>query len=181
MSLNALFNEWFYYDETSPSCLKWKKDKYSGVNLCSIRIKKDSDAGCKGVNYYEIRLNRKLYYAHHIIHILCLGIPKGIVDHVNGNQLDNRISNLRDIPKKLNSRNRNMSSNNSSGTTGVEFLTHKQSYRARWIESGKTCSKSFSVKNLGDELAHLCAVEYRDKMIRLLNLKGYGYTERHGK
>lgn len=41
-------------------------------------------------------------------------------------------------------------------------------------------SRSFSIIKYGDELAFLCACEWRDKMIRILNSQGYGYTERHG-
>ena len=45
---------------------------------------------------------------------------------------------------------------------------------------GRNRTKNFSSRKYGDELAFLAATEWRDKMIKLLNSKGAGYTKRHG-
>lgn len=39
------WTEYFIYDETSPSCLRWKNDIYSGLNYSILRIKAGTPAG----------------------------------------------------------------------------------------------------------------------------------------
>jgi hypothetical protein len=49
--------------------------------------------------------------------------PVGVIDHINGNSLDNRWLNLRDVSKGENQRNRHrLQRNNTSGYAGVTFV-----------------------------------------------------------
>jgi len=54
-----------------------------------------------------------------------------VVDHANGNTLDNRKLNLRICPQLKNSQNRAMSKNNSSGYKGVNWNDITQRWHAR--------------------------------------------------
>lgn len=180
-----LINEWFYCDSTSPTGLRWKKSRYSGNNKQIISANKHSIAGGKNLDGYSVRLGKNRYKAHRVVWLLCHGLISDdlVIDHINGNPFDNEIKNLRLVERKLNSRNLKKNINNKSGHSGVSLSVTRNEYhwRAQWYENRKKKSKSFSVNKYGNELANLLAVEYRDKMIRLLNLKNYNYSERHGK
>jgi hypothetical protein len=47
--------------------------------------------------------------------------PSGKLDHINGNRLDNRISNLREVTDLQNAQNKAILPSNTSGICGVSF------------------------------------------------------------
>ncbi len=57
--------------------------------------------------------------------------PSSLVDHEDGNTLNDRIGNLRDVSSAKNSQNMRMHPGNKSGVTGVHW--HKQ--RGKWVAS----------------------------------------------
>lgn len=59
------------------------------------------------------------------------------VDHINGDTLDNRKSNLRVVTHGENMRNQKMRINNSSGYKGVSWHTVRDKWRARVHFEGK--------------------------------------------
>ena len=113
-------------------------------------------------------------------------IPDGfVVDHIDGNSLNNKIENLRIVTKEKNARNLKKRQDNKSGVTGVRFHTDKRCratyWKARFHDlDGKHICKYFSVEKIGNDEAFRLACEWRAEQIRLLNEQGAGYTERHG-
>jgi hypothetical protein len=66
-------------------------------------------------------------YLHHLI----LPCPTGyVIDHINGNGLDNRKENLRICTNQENSFNHDISKNNTSGYTGVSLRKKSGKFRA---------------------------------------------------
>ena len=108
--------------------------------------------------------------AHRVAWLLHYGEwPSGHIDHVNGNRLDNRILNLRDVVNAENARNAAMTSRNTSGVNGVYL--HKQ--------TGKWCAQiSAFGKNVGLGLF----TEKRDAVIaRKAAERVLGYHPNHGR
>lgn len=65
------------------------------------------------------------------LHRFIMGEPLGkVIDHINGNKLDNRRCNLRLCSTQENVRNARRSKNNTSGHTGVSYRPKRKSYRA---------------------------------------------------
>jgi hypothetical protein len=70
-------------------------------------------------------------YAHRVAWALHHGVwPSGEIDHIDGDRLNNRISNLRDVPKTTNAKNKGKSSKNTSGYNGVYFNKAAQKWQA---------------------------------------------------
>ena len=91
-----------------------------------------------------------------------------IVDHRDGNGLDNRKKNLKDGSGGVNQNNMTLLKTNTSGTNGVEFHKRDKSWIAKWKENGATRSIAFSIKKYGsDEKAKQKAIEYRQAMNKI--------------
>lgn len=179
------FKDYFYYDETSPSCLRWKVNRCGGPGNSTIVVFAGSVAGhLNKAGYWKVTLNGKGYAVHRIIWSIFYGnIPKKLkIDHKNKNSSDNKINNLRKVTQAINCRNSKKRKTNTSGNTGIYF---KQQYIAQywvafWRENGKTCHKTFKVSEFGFIGAKELAIAYRKSQIERLNRNGAGYTDDHG-
>ena len=82
--------------------------------------------------YRVIRLKGFRYRSHRVIWFMVNGSwPKGQIDHINGDRLDNRIENLRDVPHVKNQKNMKVARNNSSGFTGVSLCFTAGKWKAQ--------------------------------------------------
>lgn len=185
------WNEYFYYDETSPTCLRWKVDRHSGRSYKTVKIRAGSVAGS---NVFKnevprgsrVMFNWKTLGVHRIIWEMQVGpIPKGkVIDHLDGNPHNNKLENLACKTLGENSRNKKQQHNNTSGVTGVSYMQNGVGNRYVMAScrnlDGTPRVKCFSIDKLGETLAFEMAVAHRKVMIEELNAQGAGYTERNG-
>lgn len=79
-------------------------------------------AGTIGKNgYHIITICNRRYLAHRILWKLITGSEPQEIDHINGNRLDNRFSNLRECSHRQNGFNQSKHVNNVSGHKGVHW------------------------------------------------------------
>ncbi len=88
--------------------------------------------------YLTVRVIRINYSTHRIIWKLCTGAdPIEMIDHIDGDKLNNKIDNLREASVIENGRNRKISKNNKLGIKGVHYDSTTGKYRASISYGGK--------------------------------------------
>lgn len=70
---------------------------------------------------WQVRVDGRVYKAHRLAWFWTYGEwPKGQIDHIDGNPLNNRLGNLRDVSVSVNQQNmKRAKSNNKTGFLGV--------------------------------------------------------------
>jgi hypothetical protein len=113
---------------------------YNKFTRASMSLK-DQKVGNLSAGYLKTSINGKNERIHRIIYIMHHGhIPK-IIDHINGNKLDNRIENLREVTITQNSLNSKKLITNTSGIKGVSWKKDIKKWIVRIPVNGKR--KSF--------------------------------------
>jgi hypothetical protein len=165
-----------YYSETSPSGLRWKEARASNAL-------KDSVAGAYSATGWAFKINGKRTATARIVAILHgMEIDGLVIDHIDGNTNNNKVSNLRAISSKHNACNTKKRKDNTSGVHGVSFHAKKKAWVAQWSElNGQRGQKWFAISKHGLLPAFALAYQWREQKIKELNEQGAGYTERHGK
>lgn len=92
------------------------------------------------LKYRQIKINGKLYLAHRLAFLYMdnLDVSESwVVDHTDGDGLNNAWSNLRMVNRKLNAENIRMYRNNTSGHMGVSWNKSSGKWLARIGHNGK--------------------------------------------
>jgi len=123
-----------------------------------------TEAGCVvkyGPNlcYKQVQVDKSLQLAHRLAWFYVFGEWPEFIDHANGNGLDNRIANLRPATKQLNSANRGLPANNTSGYKGVVWFKRKQKWMARIKVNGKGIHLGYFTDKEEAALAYIKAAE----------------------
>jgi len=110
---------------------------FTRLKTVAGNAKKGDIAGFKqgnncGKTYLAVTLNMKLYLLHRLAWLYVHGeFPKDQIDHINGNGVDNRISNLRDANPSINHMNMRKPSTNTSGIVGVYWAKREGKWNAK--------------------------------------------------
>lgn len=110
--------------------------------------------------YLRVKINQKGYLIHRLIYLAHHGHLPQMIDHINGNPLDNRIENLREATSCENQYNAKVRKDNYSGIKGIGWNKNKKKWIVRIRINGVR-------KTLGAfedlELAELVILEARNK------------------
>jgi hypothetical protein len=121
-----------------------------------------------GKKYITVHISGKSYLAHRIIWKLLHGYDPDEIDHINGNGLDNKLSNIREVDRKENCKNQKRKTTNKSGVCGVIYREDQK----KWTASIRVDDKQ---KHIGSY------IDFNEAVLARLNAeKIYGYHERHG-
>jgi len=87
------------------------------------RARAGAEAGSmSGTRYRQVEVENCGYLVHRVAWLLSTGAwPVHGLDHINGDRLDNRLTNLRDVPQRTNARNAANNRRNKSGVSGVWY------------------------------------------------------------
>lgn len=114
---------------------------FTWIRDVANNVKAGSLAGYVGkTGYRVIRIGKRNYKAHRLAWLYFYGVwPDDDIDHKDGDRDNNRIANLRDVVRQVNSQNqRSPAKKNGTGKLGVSLTgSRKNPYRAAIWVSGK--------------------------------------------
>ena len=95
--------QYFKYKDGTLWKTAWQRSDGKSYQARIVSVKNNTSTG-----YCKIGFNNKTEYYHRVVWILANGdIPDGfVIDHINGDKLDNRLENLRAVPHYINSNNK---------------------------------------------------------------------------
>ena len=119
-----ILNELLEYDKSTGNLFQKKKRP---------KIQVGTLAGAVTPNGYRyIQLFGRKYASHRLVWLMEHGkFPDMFIDHIDGNKLNNHISNLREVSNKQNTENRGVQKNNKLGRKGVSFNKKLKKYVAQ--------------------------------------------------
>jgi len=132
----------------------WKFNK-------SKRVKAGDSAGWLYNGYRQIEINNKQYKAHRLAWLYVNGeMPTNLIDHIDGNRSNNKISNLREATYQTNSENYKTPKTNKSGVKNVSWYKNLN----KWVVSISIKKIKKTIGYFDDlEFAELVAIETRNK------------------
>ena len=108
--------------------------------------------------YEQVKIGKKTYRTHRVIFAMHHGYMPEMIDHIDGNKLNNRIENLREATNQQNQYNTRVNKRNKSGEKNVVWD------RSRWKVYMRVNKRMTHIGAFEDlELAQLVAVEARNK------------------
>lgn len=115
--------------ESTTGMFRWRVDRRGGAHK-GDRAGYTNTKG-KRDGYHHIMVDGKFYMAHRLAWLYMFGHwPKQQIDHINGDPVDNRIANLRDVNQSTNQHNRHrLPKNNTSGCLNVVWDKCKQRWK----------------------------------------------------
>lgn len=179
-------SKYFYYDETSPSCLRWRVDVGKRNTIAFKSAGDVAGSYHPERNRYLVTLNGTIYMAHRIVVVLHgITIPDNYhVNHKDCNSNNNKISNLEVVPPSVNAQ---LKTDYVYSKANIGILIEDTKYgkvvRARFVDiNGKRVQKSITTHS-EDEIKLACdkLIAWRNEQIeekvRILKLNEENVSE----
>ena len=132
------FDKYLDIDVDNGICI-WKDTIQSHREL--IGREAGSKIKSRGKEYWVISIGGKLYKRAWVVFWKEYGrLPKPLIDHINGDSLDDRISNLREASYQLNSQNR---------AIGKKGRTLPMGVKVSWKNKSGECRYEARIKHAG--------------------------------
>jgi hypothetical protein len=150
------------------SCNRWNT-RYAG-KVAGSKCR-GSRKGCS--EYLQIRIRKQRYPAHRIVYAMTVGpISNGpLIDHIDGNTLNNVPSNLRLCDHEINAKNARRHKNNTSGCLGVSWF--ENATFSGWQVRARVNKKTKVLKYTKDFFEACCARKSAENR--------FGYHPSHGR
>lgn len=144
----------------------WKKQLAPRGKVGSVAGCPDKNGRCAG--RVSIRIHGKLYLAHRLAWFYVYGEWPKLIDHIDGNPSNNRISNLRLATNAQNGWNSGPRSHNTSGFKGVRYDATRKKWSARLCVNGEfVLTKRFSRKQDAIDAVKRAIEQYHGEFARV--------------
>ena len=161
-------NKYLTYDPLTG--ILYRKHKYHNNVITGKRACRPCNN--KKQDHLDVVLCGKNYPAHRIIWLMVHGnFPKGHIDHIDHDETNNKLVNLREVSQYTNNRNTSFRVSNTSGITGV-WISKVNGNKKFIAEIRDTNSKKITKSFYTLEEA---------RIQRKIWEKEFGYHENHGK
>lgn len=123
------------------------------------RVRAGAVVGCpNSAGYLRVMIDKRSYLLHRLAWLYVHSVwPADQIDHIDGNPLNNRITNLRESDQSQNMANARISTRNKSGVKGVSWSKANQ----KWIVVVK--NQYLGGYDTKDEAAVVYATEARNQ------------------
>jgi hypothetical protein len=153
-----LLNDCSYIDGK----LFWKKNKQGRIE--GREIGRVSHRGYRHVNYRS-----KTYFVHRLIFLFHHGYLPPVLDHIDGDPLNNKIENLREATRSQNNMNSKITHRNKTGYKGIS-----------WVEKEKRYVCTIQVPKNKKIVRRCKTLDEAIVVIKDLRVKYHGEFARHG-
>jgi hypothetical protein len=139
-------------------------------------------AGCiNPLGYNMIQIDTISYLGHRLAFLYMTGSIPEIVDHIDGNPLNNSWDNLRSCTVSQNSSNKRLGSNNTSGIKGIRFRTIDRNERTTHVVASIMLNKKQYSKSIRyfDEPSKILATNTAIEWLQAAREQLHGEFARH--